>query len=228
MNPQSAPSADVILAGAVTVLLWTFPASAGAQDQRAAPPPPAPATAPPVVMTVQSREAPLLRRQRMIGGGVLLVLREGDLVDVVDSKQAASVTASAKAGTRPRTTPRSKDAKPEFVWYHVAPHGSTRMTSGVRSGAEPTTGYMHHSDLIRGQVVLKAMPGAPTRASASEIALGGRGFDEIVEQEYRQSHGQLASAFAVLDEIDRDAAFNPTLDEVTDFVAQTTVIGAAR
>ncbi len=224
---RTAAFPDLALAGAIALIaLIAWPAATSAAPQEAAAPASAEARMPAAVMTVQIREAPLLRRQRLIGGGVLLVLREGDLVEVIDPKQAARVVASAK--DKPTRLP--VDARPEFAWYHVSPHftgpGGTPAASGHPSGAGRVSGYMHHSALLRGNVDLRAMPGTPIGASASEIALGGRGFDEIVESEYRRSHPGLATAFAVLDGLEGEPSFNPSLSEVSDFVAQTAGIGA--
>jgi|SRR5690606_12819717 len=83
-----------------------------------------------------------------------------------------------------------------------------------RVSADGATGWIPGNALQRQSRSLFASQGV----SQEETALAARPFTPEVEQHYRQAHPDLADGYAMLDEIDRHAAFNVTEAEARQFL----------
>lgn len=100
-----------------------------------------------------------------------------------------------------------KGAKDGTGWYQV------KELKGAMQ-----TGFVHQSALSKKKVALKQGATVASGASEEEIAMAGRGFDEEVEKGYRQNKSGLTQAYARLDAIQLDGAFNPSVEDVAAFM----------
>jgi len=106
------------------------------------------------------------------------------------------------------------------AWFKVQPVNPAAVK--VAPGAAPpadVAGYMNKSALTSKRVVLKADQSAQTEASSDHVVLAGKGFNDDVEKSYKGEHPNLAKAYASLDEIETDASYSPTVEEVNAFKA---------
>lgn len=80
-------------------------------------------------------------------------------------------------------------------------------------------GWMHKSALTTKKIAVTSGKGdAGVKASSEELAMAGRGFDSEIEKEYRSKHADLASAYALVDKVEKTAAVTP--ERVSAFLSE--------
>lgn len=102
-----------------------------------------------------------------------------------------------------------------------------KIQSKLDSGSK-TSGYLHKSTLTTRQLTLTAGTASQVDASEEELALAGSGFNEDIEQRYRNEHRDLDAAFEALDHMRGSAIFNPKPQDLRAFLAQGGVEGGER
>lgn len=136
------------------------------------------------------------------------------------------LAAVAQAGLPDRVRVEVKEGQlrksPSFLGQIMArlPFGTTvgvvkEQGSWVEVNAGQDKGWLHISALNTGTTGLKAGGAVDSSATSDEVALAGKGFDQNVEDTFRQKNPSLN--FAV---IDRMESFLVTSDEMRAFLAQ--------
>ncbi len=85
------------------------------------------------------------------------------------------------------------------------------------------TGWLHDSALTRQRVVLQAADDAAVTASSQEVALAGKGFNQQVENEFKDRHSAIDFGW-----VDRMEAMGVSHDAITRFLADGSNDGGAQ
>ena len=111
--------------------------------------------------------------------------------------------------------------KKETAWFLIQPVNlaAVKITPGVDGQPPVVTGYVNKSALTTKRIVLKADQGVQMSASADDVTLAGKGFNDDVEQSYRANHPTLVAAYTTLDHIENDPAYSPTPEDISAFRA---------
>lgn len=91
----------------------------------------------------------------------------------------------------------------------------------VKAVASPVAGWMHASALTKKEVKLEAGESdANVQASQEELAAGGRGFNQEVEDKFREENKDLDPAYRKLDRLLADPAGRSSLSEIVRFMRE--------
>jgi hypothetical protein len=105
------------------------------------------------------------------------------------------------------------------AWFKIQPvnTAAVKMLAGAQSPPGGYAGYLNKSALTTKRIVLKGDQSAQMAASSEEVALAGKGFNDEVEKSYKTEHPNLVSAYATLDQIEANAAYSPSAEDVSEF-----------
>jgi hypothetical protein len=91
----------------------------------------------------------------------------------------------------------------------------------VQAAQAPAEGWMHISALTKTKIKLDAgEDDANVRASKEEQAAGGRGFNQEIEDKFRENNEELEAAYRLLDRVTQDPARRASRAEILRFMRE--------
>jgi SH3-like domain-containing protein len=91
----------------------------------------------------------------------------------------------------------------------------------VQPASSAVTGWMHVSALTEKKIKLEAgETDENVQASKQELALGGRGFNKDVEDQFRTDNADLDAAYSELDRLTADPAGRSSYAEISKFMRE--------
>lgn len=89
----------------------------------------------------------------------------------------------------------------------------------VQAEASGAEGWMHASALTKKEINLKAGDDdANVKASKEELTAGGRGYNQAIEDKFREDHAELEAAYKLLDRMTADQAWRSSRPEMIRFM----------